>query len=124
MNTTNATTPAVNPHRQPIGLSLVIVAGCLYLPFSWLLMEEPDWSDYLLHWIKLWPILPGLIPGAFLFHPYQFTEFITMGLTTVMLLTTLTWIGSRNRYGLLVAAAIALLVAIPSSIIAHGFYWL
>lgn len=105
------------------GRSLAVVAVCLYLPFSWLLVTENNWSDYRLFWLKLWTILPGFLPGALLFHPNDVAEFVAMGITTLLLLVGLTWLGSVGRYRLLAAAAIALLVSIPSSISAHSAYW-
>lgn len=109
--------------RRRVGLSLAVVAACLYLPFSWLLVTENNWSDYRLFWLKLWTILPGLIPGAFLFHPNDVAEFTTMGVTTLLLLVGLTWLGSLGWKRLLAAAVIALLISIPSSMVAHSFYW-
>lgn len=109
--------------RRRVGLSLAAAAACLYLPFCWLLIEENNWSDYRLSWIKLWPILPGIIPGAFLFHPNDVAEFIAMGVTTLLLLVGLTWLGSLGWKRLLAAAVIALLISIPSSMAAHSFYW-
>ncbi|TXT34184.1 MAG: Uncharacterized protein FD138_1726 [Planctomycetota bacterium] len=109
--------------QRRVGLSLTVVAACLYLPFSWLLVTENNWSDYRLFWLKLWTILPGLIPSAFLFHPNDVAEFIAMGVTTLLLLVGLTWLGSLGWKRLLAAAVIALLISIPSSMVAHSFYW-
>ena len=69
------------------------------------------------------PHLPGMIPGAFLFHPHEAAEFTAMGVTTLLLLVGLTWLGSRGRYRLFSAALIALLISVPSSMVAHSFYW-
>lgn len=125
MNTTvtNNSTPEHGKSPRHVGRSLAVVAACLYLPFSWLLVTENNWSDYRLFWLKLWTILPGFLPGAFLFHPNDVAEFVTMGITTLLLLVGLTWLGSLARYRLLAAAAIALLISIPSSIAAHSAYW-
>lgn len=109
--------------RRRVGLSLAVVAACLYLPFSWLLMEENNWSDYRLSWLKLWPILPGILPGAFLFHPHDVAEFTAMGVTTLLLLVGLTWLGSLGWKHLVAAVVIALLISIPSSMAAHSAYW-
>ena len=109
--------------QRRVGLSLAVVAACLYLPFSWLLVTEGKWSDYQLSWLKLWPILPGILPGAFLFHPHDVAEFTTMGVATLLLLVGLTWLGSLDWKGLLAAAVIALLISIPSSMAAHSAYW-
>ena len=109
--------------QRRVGLSLGVVAACLYLPFSWLLVEENNWSDYRMSWIILWPILPGILPGAFLFHPHDVAEFTTMGVMTLLLLAGLTWLGSLGWKRLLATAVIALLISIPSSMVAHSFYW-
>lgn len=104
------------------GLSLAVVAICLYAPFSWLLFAENNWSDYLLMWLKLWPILPGFIPGAYLFHPHDLPEFITMGVVTAALLVLLTWLGAGGRGRLFVAASLALCVSIPSAFFAYAAF--
>lgn len=121
----SATTSMIERHknRWRVSLSLAVVAACLYLPFSWLLVTENNWSDYRLSWLKLWPILPGILPGAFLFHPHDIAEFTTMGVTTLLLLVGLTWLGSRAWKHLVAAAVIALLISIPSSMAAHSAYW-
>jgi hypothetical protein len=91
------------------------------MPFGWLLLDYP-WSAYRLHWLKLWPILPGFVPGAALFHPHDALEFTTMGVTTLVLLAGLTWLGSRGRYWLALAAGIALLVSVPSAWFAYAAF--
>lgn len=125
MNTTVTTNSTPEPRRSQrhVGRSLAVVATCLYLPFSWLLVTENNWSDYRLFWLKLWTILPGFLPGALLFHPSDVAEFVTMGITTFLLLVGLTWLGSLGRYRLLAAGVIALLISIPSSMSAHSAYW-
>lgn len=98
--------------------ALPLVACCLYLPFSWILFVGNTTETHRLTWLKLWPILPGFIPGAILFHPNDLPEFATMGVVTVALLAGLTWLGAGGRRRLPAAAAIALLVSVPSSFFA------
>lgn len=111
-----------NSNRVGVGDSLRQVALCLYLPFSWVVLIDCPWSDCQSHWVRLWPVLPGLVPGALLFHPQDVAEFTTMGLTTVVLLIGLTWLGTRGRYGLIAATMIALIVSVPSAIIGYALY--
>ncbi|HEY1068717.1 MAG TPA: hypothetical protein VGE52_21520 [Pirellulales bacterium] len=103
-------------------VSCAVVAVCLYAPFSWLLFAENNWSDYLLMWLKLWPILPGFIPGAYFFHPHDLPEFVTMSLVTLSLLVGLTWLGTGSRPRLAAAAIIALAVSIPSAFFAYAAF--
>jgi hypothetical protein len=122
MSLTTADQTDAKPRRR-VWVSLTIVATCLYVPFAWLVLEENHWSDYRLFWLKLWAVLPGFIPGALLFHPHDAAEFTAMGVTTLLLLVGLTWLGSRGWKCLLAAALIALLISIPSSMSAHSAYW-
>ena len=31
------------------------------LPYGWLVADDFPWRDYRLGWIKMWPVLPGLV---------------------------------------------------------------
>jgi hypothetical protein len=98
------------------------VALCLYLPFVWLVLMDYPWNDYHVYWLRFWPILPGIIPGMYFFHPHDALEFATMGAVTFGLLAFLTWLATRGRYGLLAATALALIVAVPTSSIAYAIF--
>ena len=107
--------------------SLAVVGLCLYAPFSWLLLIDYPWgSGYRIFWLKLWPILPGFLagflPGPLLFHRHLPYEFHTMGVTTVILLAGLTWLGSSRQRRLVTAALLALLVSVISATIAYGVF--
>ena len=49
-------------HR--VGRALAGVSVGLYLPFGWLLVTSVHERDHSLQWIKLWPILPGVLAGS------------------------------------------------------------
>lgn len=100
-----------------------VVAACLYVPFGWLLLEDWHWQGDHGIWLRMWPILPGLLPAAVLFHPQESLELVVMSLITLTLVVGLTWLAARGRWSLLAAAGIALLVAIPTSYVAHSLYW-
>ena len=104
---------------QRIGRALAGVAAGLYLPFGWLLVTSVQEREHSLQWIKLWPILPGFFPGAYLIHPSTAVEFAVMGLMTLGLLVSLVSLGSASPRRLRVASGVALLVSIPSSIVAY-----
>ncbi len=92
----------------------VIVAGA-YLPYAWLLGGRP-WSDYEWHWIGLWPLLPGLIPGAYLFHGVNETlEIVAMATTTIFLLTIATTLAARGRWWLVMTGIIVLALSAVNS---------
>lgn len=109
--------------RKRIWASCGIVAVGLYAPFSWLLLEDQNWSDYRLFWLYRAPILPGFVPGAVLFQPNEALMFTTMGITTFGLLVSLTWLAAKGQKRLLAAIVIALLVSAPSAWLAYRAYW-
>jgi hypothetical protein len=113
----------VNTRRLPkvVGPALM-VGACLWLPFSWLVLMGGGWDDYRLGWLKMWPFLPGFLPGALLFHPNDVLEFSTMAASTLVVMIGLTWLACRSRLMLVVAAAVALLISIPSALLAYTVY--
>ena len=115
----------MNPGRwRRVGLALGAVAAALYLPFGWLVPALASHPEAAGRWLKLAPILPGFVPGAYLFYPNTAVEYAVMGAMTLALLASLTSLGSGGGRRLGAAAATALLVAIPSAIIASiNFPW-
>lgn len=107
---------------QIFKVAWLLVSLCLYLPFSWLLFVGNASAGYRLTWLKLWPILPGFLPGIWLLHPNDVAEMATMGATTVALLLGLTWLGTGGRGRLTTAMGLALLVSIPSSLLALAVF--
>src|SRR4051812_47226650 len=94
---------------RTVGVSLAVVAACLYLPFSWLLLIAYPWGGgYRPHWVNLWPVLPGFafgtLPGGLIFHRHLPYETETMAAAALVLLVGLTWLGATGRRRLAVAA--------------------
>jgi hypothetical protein len=114
----------INDRRKlKIAYVTVAVGACLWLPFSWLVLMSGGWDEYRLSWLRMWPILPGLVPGALFFHPNDAIEFSVMGATTLMIVSSLIWLGCRGRISLLAAVTIALMISMPTSHIAYAMYW-
>ncbi len=96
--------------------------ACLYLPFAWVIWDYP-WDDYRWHWIKLWPILPGLAAGMFL-HPNDSAMALVSGAVAVLLLAFLTATGASGRAALVVSNGIALIgCGLESWLAYHLFLW-
>ncbi len=110
--------------QSRFGLSLAVVLLGLYTPFSWLLLIDEPWSGYRLLWLRLWPLLPGFLPAAWLLHARvnDSLEFRAMGVTSLMLTTGLTWLGSYGRWRLAAAFALALLVSAPTAVMAYAAF--
>ena len=110
--------------RRPlnVAVAVAVVGACLWLPFSWLVLMDGGWSECRLSWLRMWPILPGFVPGLWLFHPHDTLEFATMALATLIMIAALTWLACRSRVGMIAAAIIALLISIPTAQIAYAVY--
>ena len=115
--------PGVADHpatgRRVLATFAAVAAG-LYLPFCWVILAGPGmarfaWST---RWI-LWLVIPGFVPGTYLFHPDDRLEWISWAVVTLGLLVGLTWLGAMGRQGFWLALGLALLVAIPSSLMGY-----
>ena len=103
-------------------MALLVAVAVLYLPFSWLLLIHYPWDAYRVFWLKLWCILPGFLSWLML-HPMNATvEFTAMGITTVLLIGLLTWIGSHNRIWLIIAGVVGLALETYLSLIAYAVF--
>ena len=102
--------------------ALLTVVVCAYGPYAWLLDDYP-WQDYRWGWIGMWPILPGMLPGAYFFHSkYEFLELPVMGVSTLVFLMTATFIGAQRKRLLLFTALIILALSILNSVFLYGAF--
>lgn len=100
----------------------LVTLGCLYLPFGWVVWDYP-WDGYRVHWIRLWPVLPGLVAGM-LVHPRDELMILISGLVSLLLLALFTALGTRGRRTLVVANGLLLIAAGVESWIAYSlFLW-
>jgi hypothetical protein len=86
-----------------------VTLACLYLPFLWVLWDYP-WDSYRWTWVKLWPVLPGLVAGMFV-HPNDLAMVRASAVTAALLVTVFTKLGSTGRAGLIVTNGLALIGA-------------
>jgi hypothetical protein len=84
-----------------------VTLACVYLPYAWVLWDFPR-DEYRLQWVKLWPVLPGLVAGTFV-HPNDAAMTLVSGAVTVLLVVLFTRLGTRGRTALVVTNALALL---------------
>jgi hypothetical protein len=104
------------------GVSYFVTLACLYLPFAWVVWDYP-WDSYRWGWIKLWPVLPGIIAGMFV-HPSEYTMNLVSGAVAVFLVVLFTRLGGSGRRALLGASGIALIGSVLESWFAYQlFLW-
>jgi hypothetical protein len=103
-------------------VSYFVTLACLYLPFAWVVRDYP-WDSYRWGWIKLWPVLPGIVAGMFV-HPSEYAMNLVSGAVAVLLVVLFTRLGSSGRRALLGASGIALIGSLFESWFAYQlFLW-
>ena len=116
-----------SPRRDPVGSSVrswalpyFVTLACLYLPFAWVLGDHP-WDGYRQSWIRIWPILPGLIPGM-LVHPNEAVEMVLCAVVSLALIVLFTSLGRRGRVSLIVSNTIALVGTTWESLVSYELF--
>lgn len=103
--------------------SLCVIVLCTYLPYAWLLAGYP-WNDYRWSWIGMWPVLPGLVPSAYLFHTagYGYLEFPCMALASVLFVGVGTAVAARGKWVMVATACVVLAVSIANAWLAYAVF--
>ncbi len=121
--------------RNRILPSLVLNLAAAYAPFLWVFLMDYPWGEYRWLWVKIYPVLPGLVlvelPRSLLGLPRWNSEvllFATAGVATLIMLAVATAAGSsgrtpeRRRLFRLVAAGVLLVVCGVSSFMTYGLF--
>ena len=105
-----STAPA-SPRRR-IAAAGVVLASIYGPQVAWLLMMPGTWSDYRWSWIRMIPVLPGLLPASIARHRWELSETTMMilagaiSLTLVFILWLPASIGRRSRIAVGIVALI------------------
>jgi hypothetical protein len=107
----------------PLWWRLGVMLASLYLPYAWLLVDPYPWSDYRWTWVKLWPILPGLVT-AFMTGPRasNLQEFAVMGAATVLCVAGFLLLATRSRRWYPIPAVLALALSACNSWFAYAIF--
>jgi len=104
-------------------VSWPLMLGAIYVPYAWLLAIGHVRDNYHQLWLKLWPILPGLIPGILVGHT-DTERFAVMGGATGVLLAVLLlpfrW--PRSPFLVIPIAAAVLMLSALNSYLAYALY--
>jgi hypothetical protein len=102
--------------------SLCVISSALYLPSLWLLSLNFA-NDYHLHWIKMWPTLPGLLLAHWGLHQQPdwisqtASAAISLGLIGVAVL-----LGRRGTWWLVGVASVAVLASVFNSVVCYALF--
>jgi hypothetical protein len=107
--------------RRIVMLRIVAVLIAIYAPYCWLLTMDYPWSSHRWTFIKMWPILPGLLPATLIMRMNSGMMIVAI-LTIVMILAAMTWAACRGwRLFLVVLTALLAISILESWCVYHLF---
>ena len=134
--------------KHPSKRTIVIrCVAAFYVPYGWLLFVESlwpwnapqwtwtqvgitpwTWTSYHWQWIKLWPILPGLVPTTVfnawtgIGRPGDWIEFMIGGLVSAAIIAGVAWAASRGGRWTTTTLAATFLTSCVCSWLAYQLY--
>ena len=106
---------------------LTIMIIMLWGPFGWLVFVHDD-PAYVRSWMRIGPLLPGLVPthlaaGIIQHRPFNDAiTFMVMGAISLGALTAFAWLGTRNRLSLIITAIVSLMLSSLNALIAYRLF--
>ena len=111
------------PRRAPLWWRVALTLACLYLPYAWLVLGGWPWHDYRVSWIKMWPILPGIMAGILTIpHGSNAVQYAAMGAMTAVGAGGFLLLAARSGRWVPIPTILALALSILNSWIAYAIY--
>jgi hypothetical protein len=103
---------------------VALALACLYAPYSWLVLIDHPWDTYRWHWIKLWPVLPGLLVHAVpvVHRQPDWLSYLAMGGVTALIIAPTILSSGRSRRAALITAAVVVLLSSANGWIAYQLF--
>jgi hypothetical protein len=100
---------------------VALALACLYAPYSWLVLIGHPWDSYRWHWIKMWPVLPGLLVHAIpaVHRQPDWLSYLAMGGVTALIVASIALASRRSQRAALVTAAVVVLLSGANAWIAY-----
>lgn len=102
--------------------SLCVISLVFYLPYVWLLSLNFA-NDYHLHWIKMWPTLPGLLLAHLGLH--QQPDWISQTASAAISLSLIgiaVLLSRRGMWWLVGVATVAFLASMFNSVVCYALF--
>ncbi len=103
---------------------ILMALVCLYAPYSWLVLIDVPWDGYRWHWIKMWPVLPGILAHASqTIHLLpDWIGFLIMGVVTAGIVALITMLAARGKRSALIVSIIVGLLSCANSWISYRLF--
>jgi hypothetical protein len=115
----------MNEYREGLLSRICLALGCFYAPYAWLLLMAYPWNAYRWHWIKMWPVMPGLLVHASqtIHSQPDWVGYLAMGGVTSVIITSIILLVRRNWQTAIVVSIVGGLLSSVNSWIAYGLFW-
>jgi hypothetical protein len=107
----------------PFGRILLVLV-CLYAPYAWLILIDYPWNSYRWLWIKMWPVLPGILvltSRAIRLLP-DWIGYLVMGAVTCGIVFKITLSAARGWQSAVIVSVLAALLSAANSWIAYRMF--
>lgn len=117
--------------RQPSWrVTLTAALLSVYLPNTWIFWISYPWQGgYRWHWVKMFPVLPTLLPGAWLSQVFRLRNtlgntggYVVLGVLTLGVVVMATMLGRRSRRWLLSVCALVLILEVFNALASHALF--
>ena len=108
--------------RRETRRSLCVIAFAFYLSFVWLLTLDFS-HDYHMHWIKMWPTLPGLLLAHWGLH--QQPDWISQTASAAISLSLIgiaVLLCRRGTWWLVGVTIVAVLASVFNSVVCYALF--
>src|SRR5271166_617486 len=103
---------------------ILLVLGCLYAPYGWLVLIDYPWNSYRWQWIKMWLVLPGilvLVSQTIHLLP-DWIGFLIMGAVSCGIVVLSTVLAARSKRSAIIVSIVVGLLSCENSWISYRLF--
>ena len=103
---------------------VALALACLYAPYAWLVLIDHPWDSYRWHWIKMWPVLPGiLVHASQTIHLLpDWIGYLIMGAVTCGIVALVTILAARGSRAAIIVSIVVGLLSSANSWISYQLF--
>jgi hypothetical protein len=116
----------LRPRWRVVILTVLLV---VYLPNTWVFWIDYPWNSYRMTWVKMFPLLPSLYPGAWLAHLTGLRKayddvgmFVIAGCITVVLIVGGVLLGRRSWKWLIPVCIVLLAFEVFNAYVCYALF--
>lgn len=103
---------------------VALALACLYAPYAWLLLLDGPWDSYRWHWVRMWPILPGLLAHAIpaVHRLADGLGYVVMAMATSLVFALVVSLARRGRRTAILVSVVVAAFSVANAWIAYRLF--